>query len=603
MAPRLTPVVACFSGTVFTAKGGNAGNWLTILGDCGWSANYMHLNDDKTDSDDDQGTRDLAYAPWLQDGGHVQAGDLLGFVGNSGNAKTSGPHLHFELIGPEGFAVDPASYLRGALVTAAPSLQVAPPSYIAPVFDERIIERPLPMPLAKLPSYQGQAVLRFGVAGRPPVNSEHILRIDNRTMASTGKSEIAYTWDTKREVDGEHLIQYLRRNIVNGNETLLEERCVLVENSGIPIRPDISGARLDILLSINFYRKCASLPYLEWNDSLARASEAHSHYWEANKMSARHSAHNESRGMPFFIGETPSDRARVYGYQNSIAECMHFGGAKSAADVLWSVPYHRSALANPAGRHIGIGAAGETITVDLGATGDEGIAVFPPDGATDVPVKGSIAESPGPLRVHSGGGGTVGYVVTFGSYSPKVGRINVGRAELRESGRLVACFVNTPANDPLMQNGVILIPVSPLKSKMTYEASVQAKDASGRDISRRWRFTTGSAADSFTLNYRSAVARAVNTQEGETKIRGSVRKVAEDGQALSVVIEGGENLPEDVIGSTMWIGLANGVPVRLGDDPLGIYPVRPDLTPRESIVIIGRGNAPTQFAPRIVIVK
>ena len=120
MAPRMTPVVACFSGTVFTSKGGNAGHWLTLLGDCGWSANYMHLNDDRTDADDDTAPREMTYAPWLQDGGHVQAGDLLGFVGNSGNAKTSGSHLHFELIGPEG-AVDPAPMLRSATVVGAPS--------------------------------------------------------------------------------------------------------------------------------------------------------------------------------------------------------------------------------------------------------------------------------------------------------------------------------------------------------------------------------------------------------------------------------------------------------------------------------------------------
>jgi hypothetical protein len=79
--------------------------------------------------------------------------------------------------------------------------------------------------------------------------------------------------------------------------------------------------------------------------------------------------------------------------------------------------------------------------------------------------------------------------------------------------------------------------------------------------------------------------------------------VAEDGMAFSMVVEGGEGVPESAIGSTMWVGLSTGVPVRLGDDPLGIDPVRPDLTPRETVVVIGTGIAPTVFTPRLVVVK
>ena len=605
MAPRLTPVLACFPGTVFTSQGaGNAGNWLTILGDCGWSANYMHLNDDKSDGDDDTGTRDMAFAPWLQDGGHVQAGDLIGFVGNSGNAKTSGAHLHFELIGPKGLAVDPASYLRDARIAAAPSLSIPPSTYSAPVFDERIIERPQPMALAPLRIYKDQAILTFGKNAKPAANTEHILRIDQRNVVSSGKSSLSYTWDTRRETDGEHLLEFVRRNIVDGSETVLEARCVLVENLALPARPEISGTKLDLLMSINFYRKRAGLAYVEWDSRLASAADAHTNYWQYNRASARHSAHNETRGTAYFTGENPSDRARFFGYPNGIAECMHFGGARNAADILWAVPYHRLALANVSAQHVGIGNVGETVTVDVGMSGASGVTVFPPDGMTDVPLAGNVNESPSPLRMHRTSAVAVGYVITFASHSPLPGRITVTNAELRDSGRLVECFVNTPANDPAMQSGAILIPTLPLKPLRTYEAYVQAKDASGRDISRRWRFTTGTdATDTSTLNYRDAVGRALNKHEGETKIRGSLRKVAEDGLAFSIEIEGGENLPSDLVGSTMWIGLANGVPVRLGDDPLGIYPARPELTARETVVVIGKGKAPTQFTPRIVIVK
>ena len=603
MAPRMTPLVACFSGTVFMSKGGNAGNWLTLLGDCGWSANYMHLNDDKTDFDDDTAPKEMVYAPWLEDGGHVEAGDLLGYVGNSGNAKTSGSHLHFELFGPEGH-VDPAPYLRNAVAIPAPSSAIRPATYTPPVFVEKIIERPEPIALAPLKPYKGNAVLKFGQAGVPPSNSEHVIRIGDKDMASTGKTSIAFTWDTTREADGEHVIEFLRRNIVTRGETVLERRVVLVENRGLPARPELSGDRFEMLLNLNYYRRVAGLPYVSWDARLGKSALAHTDYWEINRSAARHSAHNEHRGNQGFTGETPSERARAAGYPNGVSECMHFVGPREAIDALWAVPYHRFALKNIAAQHVGLGSAGSTVTVNLGTGSNQGVVVFPPDGMTGVPLEGNVSESPAPLRVHRGVSGKVGYVITFAHYASALQKIDVQRAELREGGRLVDVFVNTPANDEALQNGAIIIPKSPLRANTTYEVYVRAFDSKRNDISRRWRFTTGSSAqESHTMDYRAAVSRAVNTQAGEIKIRGKVRMAAEDGLAFSVYIEGGEGVPQNLIGNTMWIGLSQGVPVRLGDDPLGIYPVRPELVPGEIVVIIGKGRMPAQFTPRIVIVK
>ena len=254
--------------------------------------------------------------------------------------------------------------------------------------------------------------------------------------------------------------------------------------------------------------------------------------------------------------------------------------------------------------HVGIGSSGQTVTVNLGMGPEQGVVVFPPDGMTGVPLEGNVSESPAPLRLHRGGGGKVGYVITYANYSPFPQKIDVQRVELREGGRMVDAYVNTPANDEALQTGAIIIPKSPLRANTTYEVYVRALDSKRNDISRRWRFTTGtSAQESHTMDYRAAVSRALNTQPGEVKIRGKVRMAAEDGLAFSVYIEGGEGVPQNLIGNTMWVGLSNGVPIRLGDDPLGIYPVRPELVPGEIVVIIGKGKMPAQFTPRIVIVK
>lgn len=46
------------------------------------------------------------------DGQRVSTGDTVGFVGNTGNARTTGPHLHFGVYLFDGGAVDPLPYVR-----------------------------------------------------------------------------------------------------------------------------------------------------------------------------------------------------------------------------------------------------------------------------------------------------------------------------------------------------------------------------------------------------------------------------------------------------------------------------------------------------------
>jgi len=53
---------------------------------------------------------------WVEPGEFVRAGQALGAVGNTGNARTTPPHLHFGVYvrqpGVRGGARDPAEFLR-----------------------------------------------------------------------------------------------------------------------------------------------------------------------------------------------------------------------------------------------------------------------------------------------------------------------------------------------------------------------------------------------------------------------------------------------------------------------------------------------------------
>jgi hypothetical protein len=131
MADRHTPAVAVEAGTVkFWTTSSNAGCMLYLYGDSGTTYLYIHLNNDLTAKNDNRGkcVAGTSYAPGLKNGAHVAAGQLVGFVGDSGDANGISPHLHFEVHPNDGGAVDPYKYLRKAqplLFYAKPGAKVA----------------------------------------------------------------------------------------------------------------------------------------------------------------------------------------------------------------------------------------------------------------------------------------------------------------------------------------------------------------------------------------------------------------------------------------------------------------------------------------------
>jgi murein DD-endopeptidase MepM/ murein hydrolase activator NlpD len=107
------PVVSVLGGVVLRMRSGpNSGYYVVIQHDNGWTSWYLHLNNDRR-RDDGRGGAVTAFAPGLAVGQRVDAGQLIGFVGDSGNAEGTAPHTHFELH-IDGRTVDPYPYLLAA---------------------------------------------------------------------------------------------------------------------------------------------------------------------------------------------------------------------------------------------------------------------------------------------------------------------------------------------------------------------------------------------------------------------------------------------------------------------------------------------------------
>jgi murein DD-endopeptidase MepM/ murein hydrolase activator NlpD len=85
MKPRGTPVHAVADGVIaklFLSKPG--GNTIYLFDNAGvFCYYYAHLD---------------GYAAKLAEGQHVSRGDVIGYVGSSGNANPLAPHLHFTIL-------------------------------------------------------------------------------------------------------------------------------------------------------------------------------------------------------------------------------------------------------------------------------------------------------------------------------------------------------------------------------------------------------------------------------------------------------------------------------------------------------------------------
>jgi len=130
-ADRGTPLVAAESGVIQRlGQASLGGNKLWVKGDSGTEYYYAHLT---------------AFAAGMADGVRVNGGDVVGYVGDTGNARGTPPHLHFEVHPNGGEAVNPYPLLKAAygtqsMVKIVPNPPVTVPPPVAPA--------PVPAPVA-----------------------------------------------------------------------------------------------------------------------------------------------------------------------------------------------------------------------------------------------------------------------------------------------------------------------------------------------------------------------------------------------------------------------------------------------------------------------
>jgi peptidoglycan LD-endopeptidase LytH len=147
-APRGTAVLAAAGGRVASTRPTPIGGNVVWLEDAatGLSYYYAHLD-----------------AVHVRTGQQVGAGEVIGTVGNTGNASGVRPHLHFGIYRPYREAVDPAPFLRSAADLTTLAVDVAALGQWVRLAGHGVRLRGSPGPagtvLAELPSHTAMFVL------------------------------------------------------------------------------------------------------------------------------------------------------------------------------------------------------------------------------------------------------------------------------------------------------------------------------------------------------------------------------------------------------------------------------------------------------------
>ena len=122
MGKKMLKLLAVIDATIVELRHESGGNSLYMVDDAGWYYAYLHINNDDPGTDNGANQFKYAFAPGMAIGKRVLKGEHVAYLGDSGNAESTGSHCHFEIRMPN------AHWYNAAAVQASYSLTAAAPA-------------------------------------------------------------------------------------------------------------------------------------------------------------------------------------------------------------------------------------------------------------------------------------------------------------------------------------------------------------------------------------------------------------------------------------------------------------------------------------------
>jgi murein DD-endopeptidase MepM/ murein hydrolase activator NlpD len=192
---RMQPLLAAVDGTVTRVRHenvGKSGAVITITDADGWRYNYFHVNNDTPGSDDGAATPDWQFSPGLVVGDRVTAGQIIGYMGDSGNAEGSVPHLHFEIRDPSGAARPSYWSLRAAEARQACTIGLGPWSQPHPPADDVVDDATL---VATVVPLFGGGTWQIDTLGRVTATGDAALVRPSRQLSCAAGPSVPFGTD------------------------------------------------------------------------------------------------------------------------------------------------------------------------------------------------------------------------------------------------------------------------------------------------------------------------------------------------------------------------------------------------------------------------
>ncbi|MDR0268206.1 CAP domain-containing protein [Paenibacillus sp.] len=255
----------------------------------------------------------------------------------------------------------------------------------------------------------------------------------------------------------------------------------------------------EALTYLNNIRAKTGLQPLQFSATISKAARLHAVYYNTNHGKLSESAHNETKGMPGFMGMAVFDRLKTSGWSPgkngyTTGEIMHFEQreSKEAVNGWLNTAYHREIILSHNYSEIGIGLVNGTAVMDFAGPYDPapiqgGIAVYPYDGMKNVGTGFYGLESPNPLSKFNVT--KSGYIISATTQNEMVWH----KAQITDGSGAEVPYFEELHN----KNTLFLYPKSVLKGNHTYKVSIsyEMKGKTGKQ-QKTWSFTTGAETGS-----------------------------------------------------------------------------------------------------------